>query len=40
LLEYIKPDVVHILYEGKIVATGAFDLANSVEKKGYQWLVI
>ncbi len=36
LLNYITPDVVHILVKGKIVKTGGADLALEVEKDGYQ----
>lgn len=39
LLNYLKPDVVHVLVEGRIVATGGAQLALDVEKKGYQKLV-
>lgn len=38
LLDYIVPDFVHILYEGKIVKTGNKDLAIELEKKGYDWI--
>ncbi|MDR0368836.1 MAG: Fe-S cluster assembly ATPase SufC [Bacteroidales bacterium] len=38
LLDYIVPDYVHILYEGKIVMTGNKDLALKLEEKGYDWL--
>ncbi|MDA7816789.1 Fe-S cluster assembly ATPase SufC [Sulfurimonas sp.] len=36
LLEYIKPDVVHILAEGKIVKSGDISLAIALEEKGYE----
>ncbi|MBI4146638.1 Fe-S cluster assembly ATPase SufC [Candidatus Woesearchaeota archaeon] len=39
LLEYIKPDFVHVLAEGKIVASGSMKLAREVETNGYQKLV-
>ncbi|MFN7454995.1 MAG: Fe-S cluster assembly ATPase SufC [Pseudobdellovibrionaceae bacterium] len=39
LLDYIKPDYVHVLAHGKIVETGTSDLALELEKKGYDWLV-
>ena len=39
LLNYIKPDVVHVLSNEKIVASGSAKLAQDVEAKGYQWLV-
>ena len=38
LLEYIKPDVVHILIDGKIVKSGDMKLVYEVEKNGYAWL--
>lgn len=38
LLDYIKPDFVHILYKGKIVKTGGPDLALVLEEKGYDWI--
>ena len=38
LLDYIKPDFVHILYKGKIVMTGGPELALELEKKGYDWI--
>lgn len=38
LLDYIKPDVVHILYKGRIVMSGGPDLALELEDKGYDWI--
>ncbi len=38
LLDYIKPDVVHVLYKGRIVKTGGPELALELEEKGYDWL--
>ena len=38
LLDYIVPDVVHVLYEGRIVKTGPKELALELEKKGYEWI--
>ena len=38
LLNYIKPDYVHVLYEGKIVKSGGPDLALILESKGYDWI--
>jgi Fe-S cluster assembly ATP-binding protein len=38
LLDYIVPDVVHVLVEGRIVKSGGKDLALELEKKGYEWL--
>lgn len=39
LLDYIKPDVVHVLADGKIIKTGDFSLARELEAKGYGWLL-
>lgn len=38
LLDYIVPDFVHVLYDGKIVKTGTKDLALELESKGYDWI--
>ena len=38
LLDYIIPDYVHVLHEGKIVKSGDKDLAHELEKKGYDWI--
>ena len=38
LLEYIVPDFVHVLMDGKIVKTGGADLALELEEKGYDWI--
>ena len=38
LLDYIKPDVVHVLYKGRIVKTGGPELALELEQKGYDWI--
>lgn len=38
LLDYIKPDFVHVLVNGRIVETGHADLALKLEKQGYDWL--
>lgn len=38
LLDYIKPDFVHILYKGRIVKTGGPELALELEEKGYDWI--
>jgi Fe-S cluster assembly ATP-binding protein len=38
LLEYIVPDFVHVLYNGKIVKTGNKNLALELEEKGYDWI--
>ena len=39
LLEYIKPDKVHVLYNGKIIKSGDANLAFELEKRGYDWLI-
>lgn len=39
LLDYIVPDIVHILYKGKIIKTAGKELALEVEKRGYDWLI-
>ncbi|MEO7427164.1 MAG: Fe-S cluster assembly ATPase SufC [Fibrobacteria bacterium] len=39
LLDYVQPDVVHVLSGGKIIKTGGKELALEVEKQGYDWLV-
>ena len=38
LLDYIVPDFVHVLYDGKIVKTGDASLALELEAKGYDWI--
>ncbi len=38
LLDYIVPDFVHVLYQGKIVKTGPRELALELEEKGYDWI--
>ncbi len=38
LLDYIVPDFVHVLYDGKIVKTGGKELALKLEEKGYDWI--
>ena len=38
LLDYIRPDFVHVLYKGRIVRTGGPELALELEEKGYDWL--
>lgn len=39
LLEYIVPDVVHVLAEGRIVRSGGKDLAHELERRGYDWVL-
>jgi len=38
LLEYIVPDVVHVLFDGRIVKSGRKELALLLEEKGYEWI--
>ena len=38
LLDYIKPDFVHVMQDGKIIKTGNAELAKELELKGYEWL--
>jgi len=38
LLDYIIPDFVHVLYDGRIIKTGGKELALELEEKGYDWL--
>jgi Fe-S cluster assembly ATP-binding protein len=39
LLNYVKPDIVHVLYDGRIAKTGGADLALELEKQGYDWII-
>lgn len=39
LLDYIIPDHVHVLYQGKIIKSGGKELALELEEKGYDWLI-
>ena len=39
LLDYIIPDFVHVLYDGKIIKSGTKELALELEEKGYDWLI-
>ncbi len=38
LLDYIVPDIVHVLFDGKIVRSGTKELALELEEKGYEWI--
>ena len=38
LLDYLKPDVVHVLYKGRIVKTAGPELALEIEKRGFDWI--
>ena len=40
LLDYIKPDYVHVMQDGKIIKTGSAELAKELEDKGYEWLKV
>ena len=39
LLDYIVPDIVHVLYDGRIIKTAGKELAMEVETRGYDWLI-
>lgn len=39
LLDYIKPDIVHVLYAGRIIRTAGPELALELEERGYDWLI-
>ena len=38
LLDYVKPDYIHVMQDGKIIKTGTAELAKELEQKGYEWL--
>ena len=38
LLDYITPDYVHVLYNGRIIKSGSKELAHELESKGYDWI--
>ena len=38
LLDFIIPDFVHVLYDGKIVKSGTKELAYELEERGYDWI--
>jgi Fe-S cluster assembly ATP-binding protein len=38
LLDYIVPDYVHVLLDGRIVRSGGKELARELEERGYEWL--
>jgi len=40
LLDYIRPDVVHVILDGKVVKSGGSELALQLEEKGYDWLTL
>jgi Fe-S cluster assembly ATP-binding protein len=37
-LNYIKPQFVHVMYQGRVVEEGGFDLAEKIQKNGYDWI--
>ena len=39
LLDYIVPDFIHVLYQGRIIKTAGKELALKIEKKGYDWII-
>ena len=39
ILDYVKPDIVHVFMEGRIVRTGGSELPHELETKGYDWLL-
>ncbi len=39
LLDYIVPDVVHVLYKGRIIRTAGKELAREIEERGYDWII-
>ncbi|MBQ9386080.1 MAG: Fe-S cluster assembly ATPase SufC [Bacteroidaceae bacterium] len=39
LLDYIKPDIVHVLYHGRIIKTAGPELALELEERGYDWVI-
>jgi Fe-S cluster assembly ATP-binding protein len=38
LLDMIRPDVVHVLYQGRIVKTAGPELAGQIQERGYDWI--
>ncbi|MBL4830727.1 MAG: Fe-S cluster assembly ATPase SufC, partial [Aliivibrio sp.] len=38
ILDYIKPDFVHVMVDGKIVKSGDYKLVKELEEKGYGWI--
>ena len=38
LLDYVKPNFIHVMKDGKIIKTGSAELARELEKKGYEWV--
>jgi len=40
MLEYIRPQFVHIIIDGKIVKSGSEDLVEKIDSEGYDWLKV
>jgi Fe-S cluster assembly ATP-binding protein len=38
ILDYLKPDHVHVMYDGRIVLSGGGDIAHTLEERGYEWI--
>ena len=38
MLDYLKPDIVHVLMNGRIVRTGGPELAKEIEERGFDWI--
>ncbi len=38
MLNYLKPDVVHVMVDGKILVSGGPELALKLEEEGYEWI--
>ena len=38
LLDYIRPDIVHVLLDGRIVKTAGPELAREIEERGFDWI--
>jgi Fe-S cluster assembly ATP-binding protein len=38
ILDYVKPDYVHVMYNGSIVASGGSELVDTLEVRGYEWI--
>lgn len=39
MLNFITPDVVHVMYDGRIVRSGSSELAVQIEERGYEWII-
>jgi Fe-S cluster assembly ATP-binding protein len=39
ILNYVQPDVIHVLADGRIIKTGGKELALELEAKGYDWVL-